>query len=317
MTFVILNLTYGQVEQVIMDALKIDKISKSFNSVHAVDGLSASVPTGSIYGFLGPNGAGKTTTLRMIMNIIKPDSGAIEIFANRLGKNTRNRISYMPEERGLYRKMTVARVLAYFGAIKGLSKSDLHTLVPQWLQRVELSDCADKKVEELSRGMHQKLQFAATAINDPDLMILDEPFSGLDPVNLDLIKAVILDMAQKGKTILFSTHVMHQAEQICDYILLINQGKTVFDGTLDDIRSSWLSHTISVELEGDTTFLNSQPIVTNIETQGKRLEISLAQNSDPQDFLRLLIDRVRVKAFETKIPSLHEIFVNLVKKTHE
>ena len=300
-----------------MDALKIENISKSFNSVHAVDGLSASVPTGSIYGFLGPNGAGKTTTLRMIMNIIRPDSGSIEIFTSAFGKNNRNRISYMPEERGLYRKMTVARVLAYFGAIKGLSKADLRLLVPQWLQRVELSDWADKKVEELSRGMHQKLQFAATAINEPDLMILDEPFSGLDPVNLDLIKAVILDMAQKGKTILFSTHVMHEAEQLCDFILLINQGKTVIDGALDDIRSQWPSHTISVELDGDATFLNSSPMIANIDTRGKRLEISLAENTDPQDFLRLLIAHVRVKAFETKVPSLHEIFVNLVKKSHE
>ena len=300
-----------------MDALKIDKISKSFNSVRAVDGLSATVPAGCIYGFLGPNGAGKTTTLRMIMNIIRPDSGTIEIFADGAHKHTRNRISYMPEERGLYRKMTVARVLHYFGAIKGITKSELHTLVPQWLQRVELADWAHKKVEELSRGMHQKLQFAATAINDPDLMILDEPFSGLDPVNLDLIKAVILEMAQKGKTILFSTHVMHEAEQLCDYILLINQGKTVIDGTLDDIRAQWPSHTISVELEGDTAFLKSQPIVTNIEKNGKRLEISLAENTDPQDLLRLLIERTRVKAFETKVPSLHEIFVNLVKKSHE
>ncbi len=300
-----------------MDALKIDNICKSFNSVRAVDGLSASVPTGCIYGFLGPNGAGKTTTLRMIMNIIRPDSGSIEIFTSPFGKNIRNRISYMPEERGLYRKMTVARVLAYFGAIKGISKADLRLLVPQWLQRVELSDWADKKVEELSRGMHQKLQFVATAINDPDLMILDEPFSGLDPVNLDLIKAVILEMAQKGKTILFSTHVMHEAEQLCDYILLINQGKTVIDGRLDDIRAQWPSHTISVELEGDTTFLQTEPMIANIQNHGKRLEISLTENSDPQVFLQLLIDHVRVQAFETKVPSLHEIFVNLVKKTHE
>ncbi len=298
-----------------MEAVLLDKVSKSFNGHCAVDGLSFRVPGGSIYGFLGPNGAGKTTSIRMIMDIIRPDRGEIKILGQSFNSLIRDRIGYMPEERGLYRKMTAAKVLAYFGAIKGVSPSDLSLRVPQWLEKVELSQWADKKVEELSRGMHQKLQFAVTMINDPDLLILDEPFSGLDPVNLDLLKGVILQKRREGKTVLFSTHVMHEAEQLCDQILLINQGRSVVEGTLDEIRSRWQSHTISVELEGETGFLESLPMVNHITTQGRRLEISLAENVDPQEFLGVLIDRVRVKVFEIKVPSLHEIFVNLVKKS--
>ena len=292
-----------------------EKVSKSFNGHQAVDSLSFGVAGGSIYGFLGPNGAGKTTTIRMIMNIIRPDGGRIEILGGVFNSLTTNRIGYMPEERGLYRKMTTEKVLGYFGAIKGLSSSELSRRVPEWLERVELSEWSKKKVEELSRGMQQKLQFAATVINDPDLLILDEPFSGLDPVNLDLLKGIILQKRQEGKTVLFSTHVMHEAEQLCDRILLINKGRAVVEGTLDEIRGRWQSHTISAELEGETSFMKALPMVTQVNTQGKRLEISLVEEADPQEFLQELIGRVGVKAFEIKVPTLHEIFVNLVKKT--
>ena len=206
-----------------MDAVLVNDVSKSFGELHAVDNLTVRVPAGSIYGFIGPNGAGKTTTLRMIMDIIRPDTGDIEFLGNHSIEKARTRIGYMPEERGLYRKMTVAKVLAYFGAIKGLTTRQLTERVPRWLERVNLADRARKKVEELSRGMHQKLQFAVTAINDPDLLILDEPFSGLDPLNTDLLKTVILEMRNEGKTVIFSTHVMHEAEKLCDSILLINK----------------------------------------------------------------------------------------------
>ncbi len=299
-----------------MDAVFLDKICKSFGEVHAVDDLSVRIPGGSIYGFLGPNGAGKTTTLRMIMDIIRPDSGRIAIFGDGATAIIKDRIGYMPEERGLYRKMTVGKVLAYFGAIKGMTKSELAYQVPQWLERVGLANWANKKVEDLSRGMHQKLQFAVTGINDPDLLILDEPFAGLDPVNLDLLKDIILGMRDEGKTIIFSTHVMHEAERLCDFILLINKGKPVFDGTLDKIRSQWRSDIVSAELEGDTSFIEQLPMVTAVELQGRRIEITLAENGDSQQLLKELVGRVKVLAFEIKVPSLHEIFVHLIEKSN-
>lgn len=210
--------------------------------------------------------------------------------------------------------MKVAKVLSFFGAVKGLSASDLIRAVPHWLERVELADWANKKVEELSRGMHQKLQFAVTVINEPDLVILDEPFSGLDPVNQDLLRDIILQMRKAGKTVVFSTHVMHEAEQLCDFILLINKGKSVLDGRLDGIRSGYRSGAVTVEVEGDTSFLRTLPIVKGTQSQGRRMEISLLTGADPQDLLKEMVGRVRVKAFEVKMPSLHEIFVRLVGK---
>lgn len=294
-----------------MNAILLDNVCKSFGQVHAVDNLSTRASVGSVYGFLGPNGAGKTTTLRMIMNIIRPDSGRIEILGDGNIEQVKSRIGYMPEERGLYRKMTARKVLAYFGAIKGVNDKELAQRVPQWLDRVELADWADKKVEELSRGMHQKLQFAVTVINNPELVILDEPFSGLDPLNQDLIKNIILQMRNEGKTIIFSTHVMHEAEKLCDFILLINKGKLILDDTLDNVRSRQSAHTVSVELEGDTAFVEKLPMVTAVKSEGKRLDVTLT-DPDTQQFLQALMQRARVRAFEVKVPSLHEIFVNLV-----
>ncbi|MHC4336473.1 MAG: ABC transporter ATP-binding protein [Planctomycetota bacterium] len=294
-----------------MDAVLLDNVCKSFGEVHAVDSLSVQVPAGSVYGFLGPNGAGKTTTIRMIMNIIRPDSGRIEILEDGQIERVKTRIGYMPEERGLYRKMTVRKVLAYFGAIKGLNDHELAHSVPRWLERVDLADWADKKVEELSRGMHQKLQFAVTVINNPELVILDEPFSGLDPLNQDLLKNIILEMRNGGKTVIFSTHVMHEAEKLCDFILLINKGKSILDDTLDHIRSRQSAHAVSVELEGDTSFVETLPMVKAVKSEGNRLDVTLT-DADTQQFLQALMQRARVRVFEVKVPSLHEIFVNLV-----
>lgn len=296
-----------------MNAVLLDQVCKSFGEVHAVDNLNVQVSVGTIYGFLGPNGAGKTTTLRMIMNIIRPDSGRIQILGDGSIEQAKTRIGYMPEERGLYRKMTVRKVLAYFGAIKGVTTEQLANRVPQWLERIDLADWADKKVEELSRGMHQKLQFAVTAINNPELLILDEPFSGLDPLNQELLKTIILEMRNEGRTVIFSTHVMYEAEKLCDSILLINRGKPILDGRLDQIRSRQSSHAVCVELDGDTGFIEKLPTVTAVQSQGNRLEITLAENADPQQLLKALVDRVRVRAFEVKVPSLHEIFVKLVE----
>ncbi len=296
-----------------MDAILLEQVCKSFGEVRAVDGLSAQVPVGSIYGFLGPNGAGKTTTIRMIMNIIRPDSGRIGIFGDGATELAKARIGYMPEERGLYRRMTAGKVLAYFGAIKDMTAGELASRVPEWLKRVGLANWANKKVEELSRGMYQKLQFAVTVINEPDLLILDEPFLGLDPLNLELLRTIILQMRDEGKTVIFSTHMMHEAERLCDFILLINKGKSVLDGRLDEVRSRHRSHVVCVELEGDTSFIETLPVVSGIEHQGRKMEITLTEDADPQHLLRALVSRVRVEAFEVKLPSLHEIFVRLVE----
>ncbi|MEJ2705811.1 MAG: ATP-binding cassette domain-containing protein [Sedimentisphaerales bacterium] len=303
-----------------MNAVVLGNVCKSFGEVHAVDHLNVTVPAGSIYGFLGPNGAGKTTTIRMIMNIIRPDSGQISLFegtgpGSRSVEQAKNRIGYMPEERGLYRKMTTRKVLAYFGAIKGVTSHALARRVPEWLERVDLANWANRKVEELSRGMHQKLQFAVTAINNPELLILDEPFSGLDPINTDLLKEIMLEMKQEGKTIIFSTHVMHEAEKLCESILLVNKGRVLLDGRLDRIRSRQKSDIVSVEIEGETDFIERLPKVMKVASDGNRLDITLEHGADPQELLQSLVDRVRIQAFEVKVPSLHEIFVDLVGKS--
>jgi len=295
-----------------MDEVLLNSVHKAFGDVRAVNDLNVKVPLGSVYGFLGPNGAGKTTTLRMIMNIIRPDSGSIEIFGDSSVEQAKARIGYMPEERGLYRKMTVTKVLAYFGAIKGMSADELTRSVPHWLDRVDLTNWASKKVEELSRGMHQKLQFAVTAINEPELLILDEPFAGLDPLNTDLLKTIMLEMRDEGKTVILSTHVMHEAEKLCDSILLINKGKAILDDRLANIQLQRTSHVVSVELEGDTGFIEKLPMVTAIKSNGHRLEISLVDKADTQELLKSLVSRVLVQRFEVKVPSLHEIFVDLV-----
>ena len=295
-----------------MNTVLLENVSKSFGRIQAVQELNVNVPPGCIYGFLGPNGAGKTTTIRMIMNIIRPDTGKISLFGNGTAKNTKSRIGYMPEERGLYRKMTVAKVLAYFAAIKGVPENQLTLRVKEWLKRIELDNWANKKVEELSRGMHQKLQFAVTVVNDPDLLILDEPFSGLDPVNQDLLKDIIMQMKNQGKTVVFSTHVMHEAEKLCDFIVLINKGKLVVNGTLEQIRSQWKSHAVYAKLDGDTAFLDSLPMVKAMNSQAGRLEIELDENADPQQLLKVLVEKVNVQNFEIKALSLHEIFVKLV-----
>lgn len=298
-----------------MDAVAINDVCKSFGDVRAVNNLNVTVPAGSIYGFLGPNGAGKTTTIRMIMNILRPDSGQIALFGDHPVERARSRIGYMPEERGLYRKMTVRKVLTYFGAIKDVTAAELTRRVPQWLERLDLAKWADKKVEELSRGMHQKLQFAVTVINEPELLILDEPFSGLDPLNTDMLKSIILEMRNQGKTVIFSTHVMHQAEKLCDCILLINKGRAILDDSLANVRAQKNSHVVCVELEGDTDFVSGLANVTEVKSDGNRLEISLKESADSQELLRSLMERTRVQAFELKVPSLHEIFVDLVGKS--
>jgi len=306
-----------------MDALVLEDVSKSFGAadtdrpgsasggVRAVDSLSVRIPAGCIYGFLGPNGAGKTTTLRMIMDIIVPDSGRILVLDGPAGANAREKIGYLPEERGLYRKMKVRSLLRFMGGIKGLAKKLAARRAAEWLETVGLSDSADNRVEELSKGNQQKLQFAVTAMGDPEILILDEPFSGLDPINLEMIKGIILRMRDAGKTVLFSTHMMDHAERLCDSILLINTGRTVLEGNLEEIQGRYRSNTVSVEIEGDAGFINQLPMVARATASGKEIEITLEERADDQDLLKELVQRCRVRRFERKAPSLHEIFVRL------
>jgi ABC-2 type transport system ATP-binding protein len=295
-----------------MVTLELNNVCKSFGRVHAVDGFSVQVPAGSVYGFLGPNGAGKTTTLRMITNILCPDSGTIFLFGDKSPKQARTQIGYMPEERGLYRKMSVRKTLTYFASLKGVPIRQLRPTVDKWLARIELADWADKKVENLSRGMHQKLQFAVTVINDPALLVLDEPFSGLDPINYELLKNILMEMRDQGKTILFSTHAMHEAETLCDSILLINKGRKLLDGRLSEIRAGQKSNVALVELDGDAGILNTLPIVAQIRPRQNGMDVELKTGHDPQELLAALTGKVRINRFEVKQPSLHEIFIQLV-----
>jgi ABC-2 type transport system ATP-binding protein len=296
------------------DILEIEDVSKAFGSVVAVDNLSIHLPAGCIYGFLGPNGAGKTTTIRMIMDIIRPDSGRIVLLGESEFRNVRDRVGYLPEERGLYRKMKVRDIITYIASIKGMTKNAIARALPLWLDKMELSDWAGKKTSDLSRGMQQKLQFIIAVIHDPELIILDEPFSGLDPINLELIKNFMTGMRDNGKTVIFSTHMMEQAEKLCDYLLLIDRGKKVLDGTLDEIRSHYSADMVSVELDGDMAFIERLPHVRIAKCDGRRMTVTLDENADTQAFLHELAARHRIRSFEVKAPSLHEIFINTVGK---
>ena len=296
-----------------MNVLVLEEIRKSFAAVHAVQGISASVPAGCIYGFLGPNGAGKTTTIRMIMNIISPDSGRIEILGSPSTQRARHPIGYMPEERGLYRKMKVDALLQYIGAIKGMKRAEIPKAVDRWIHEIGLAGWEGRRLEDLSRGMQQKIQFIATVIDDRELVILDEPFSGLDPINVDLITDILCRMRTQGKTVIFSTHIMEQAEKLCDYILLINKGKKIIDGTLDQVRAACQTEPIvTIEMEEDASFLSDLDMVRSVTPNGRRLDVALNSLSSAQEFLLLVASRTSVHHFEIKMPSLHEIFVRLV-----
>ena len=295
-----------------MNALVLESVCKSFGATQAVCDLSLSVGRGSIYGLLGPNGAGKTTSIRMIMDIIAPDSGRIEVLGGESPAKAKDRIGYLPEERGLYRKMKVLQTLKYFAAIKGVPDSLLDRRAWEWLKLLSLESWAHRKVEELSRGMQQKIQFAVACINEPELLILDEPFAAMDPINLDLLKSIIVALRDKGTAVLLSTHMMHEAEQLCDYILLINKGRAVLQGTLTELKGRWKADSVVTELEGQSDFLEALPFVAGVKRNGTAVEIALREGADPQELLAVMVHRVRIKSFRLKFPTLHEIFVRTV-----
>ncbi len=293
--------------------LKLDNIRKQYDAKVAVDNLSLEVPQGSIYGIIGPNGAGKTTTIRMIMNIIAPDSGEVTFDGRKIDESFKNRVGYLPEERGLYKKMTVREILAYMAELKSYPASKANERMDTWLQRMGLLEYKHRKVEELSKGMAQKLQFITTLLHEPDIVILDELFSGLDPVNIELIKDVLLEQKRAGKTILFSTHVMEQAEKLCDYICMISRGKKVIDGKLAEVKAKFGKNTIQVEMEGDGAFLRSVESVKGVTEFNNYLEIALADGADPEIILKALVEKVKVRRFELMEPSLYNIFIDMAK----
>lgn len=296
-------------------AVRLANVSKTFGRHTAVDDLSLAVPSGSVYGFIGPNGSGKTTTIRMILHIFHPDRGEIEVLGERSTRAANDRIGYLPEERGLYKKMTVRRVLAYYAALKGMKSRDSREAIGDWLAKMGLEKWANHKVESLSKGMAQKIQFISAIIANPQLLILDEPFSGLDPVNLEVLRAAILEQRERGTTVIFSTHDMTMAEQLCDYVFMIYKGRKVLDGTLAAIQSSYGADTVRLRVEGGAGLLR--------ETDGLQLVRDLGQfqevrcTGDPQELLKTLAARTRVHLFEVARPSLHDIFIRIASPTAE
>ncbi len=294
--------------------LKLEHVTKRFDDFTAVDDLSLAVRRGRIFGLLGPNGAGKTTTIRMIVNITMPDEGTVELFGQHMNSELQNRIGYLPEERGLYKKMRVGEQLRFFGALKNVSGRKAEEVIDGWLARVKLSEWKNRKADELSKGMQQKVQFIATVMHDPDLLILDEPFSGLDPNNVELLKEIVLELKAAGKTIIFSTHMMEQAEKLCDDICLINRSRIVLQGSMRELKSSFGRNAVALRFEGgDDSMLLDPALVTQVVHRSDEMEVVLAEGADAQSLLkRLLAGGARVTKFELVEPSLNDIFITKV-----
>lgn len=301
-----------------MYSLEIKNLTKTFGKITAVDHASFEVPDGSIFGIIGRNGAGKTTTLRMMMGIYLPDEGDVILKGVKIGQEFKSRVGYLPEERGLYKKMKVIDTLYYFAEIKGKSKKEVHKKTEEYLKRFELYDRRLSKIEDLSKGNQQKVQFIATILHNPDFIILDEPFSGLDPVNTNLLKDIILEMKQRGKVIIFSTHLMDFAEKLCDHIAMIDHGKIILKGSLKEIKAKYSQRNVSLTYEGDISFLNGNPIIEKIENFGNTTGIRLKEANHTQQLLKLLVDNnIIVKKFDANDISLQEIFIELAGSEEE
>lgn len=298
-----------------MNAIEVDNISKRYGDIEAVKDLSFAVHSGEIFGLLGPNGAGKTTMIRMLMDIIKPDTGCIQILGESPSAATKNRIGYLPEERGLYKGLKVLDTLAYLAALKGMNRHDVEQRAKVLLQQVELWAHRNDKISALSKGMQQKIQFIATILHDPNLIVLDEPFQGLDPINTELIQNMIAALSTRGKTIILSTHMMNQVERLCDRILLIDHGHAMLYGRLDEIKTRFANNAVILRASGDPSRLIG---VKRVENHSRHYELFLEGGTSPQDILEQLVRAgIEVQEFEIATPALNEIFIEVVDKVRD
>jgi ABC-2 type transport system ATP-binding protein len=293
-------------------AVELRSIHKSYDNFVAVDHLSLNIREGSVYGLLGPNGAGKTSTIRMMIGITLPDDGEVWLFGERFRREHLRRIGYLPEERGLYKRMKVLDHLVFLGRLRGLSAGESQKRASEWCERLQIADWLHKKVEELSKGMQQKVQFVAALLHDPDLLILDEPFSGLDPANAVMLKDIMIELKKAGKTILFSTHRMDQVERLCESICLIDHGRSVLEGDLKKIKASYGKNTVQMQYEGEAPFDHSE-LIESVNDYGNFVELRLRSGADAQQLLKMACERSRITRFELVEPSLEEIFIDTVK----
>ncbi len=293
--------------------LRVENVTKRFGDFTAVEGLSFDVRAGRVFGFLGPNGAGKTTTIRMIVGITAPDEGKIELFGERMSAHLQDKIGYLPEERGLYKKMKIVDQLRYFAALKNVPQAVADKRIDKWLDRMNLAEWKNKKTTDLSKGMQQKIQFISTVLHDPDLLILDEPFSGLDPVNVEFMIEVMSEFKSQDKTIIFSTHLMETAERLCNDILLINKSKKVISGSLREVKASYGKNLIALRAVGGEAVLADRSLVAKATEHSDEVEIELAENADPQALLKKLIESgANISKFEKVEPSLNDIFIDQI-----
>ena len=298
-----------------MDAVNLENVTKRYDSFNAVSSLTMGIKEGAVFGLLGPNGAGKTTTIRMIVRILIPDAGSVRVLGEPLSERTQDLIGYLPEERGLYRQMRLLEILRFLGALKGLREAESDRRARIWLERLGLADRMNDEVHNLSRGMQQKIQFIAAILHRPPLIILDEPFTGLDPVNAAVIKDVMLELRNQGATIILSTHRMDQVEQMCDSICLMNKGQKLLDGDLKAIKKSYGNNTVRMEFVGAPDFLQIPRIVERVNHYGEMVDITLRPGADAQQILRAAVERgIQVRRFELIEPPLNDIFIEKVSE---
>ncbi len=294
--------------------LQVQSVKKSYGAVQAVDGISLTASPGKIYGLLGPNGAGKTTTIRMIMNIIAPDQGQILFDGKPISPGDKNRIGYLPEERGLYRKMILNDLLHYFASLKGRKRGEVQNRIDDWLERFDLSEWKMRKVEELSKGMSQKVQFIVSVLHDPDILVLDEPFAGLDPVSTEALRKAVLELGKQEKTILLSTHIMEQAERMCSTILIIDSGREVLSGSVEAIKSRFGKNSVIIEFDGDADILHGCDLIGTVISYPRWVEAELAAGVNADELLGYLVGKLSIKRFEVVTPSLHKIFIDQLEQ---
>ena len=298
-----------------MNALEVKDLTKTFDGITAVDGASFEVPEGSIFGLIGRNGAGKTTTIRMMMNIYLPDSGEVILRGTQVGQEFKNKVGYLPEERGLYKKMKILDTLLFFAEIKGVTGKEVNKRALEYLERFDLLDRKTSKIEDLSKGNQQKVQFISTILHDPEFIILDEPFSGLDPINTNLLREIIVEQKNKGKVIILSTHLMDFAEKMCDHVAMIDHGKIIINGSLAQLKQKYAQKNVSLTYSGDISFLNNNSMVEKMSDYGNSIGIKVRETAHIQQLLKILVEKnIEVKNFSANEISLQEIFIELAGK---